>query len=443
MIDTHTEVRAAIGIPRQQTHLLWPALATLVAYPIFMVIASTFFLWMIHLFDPPHWLATSSLLLLAVVGLYATWRLMSTWANHNFQFSLRGLFVAMSVAAILLGTAGRTFQQRMAVMDVVANGGSPEGWFFEEKNWLETHLGYDPFNKVQFLDVRADQAIPSLLKHPEVFAELEQLSFCQGSSDASLRYASDFNKLPKLTSGAFYRTTPTDHGIQHLKDWTRVRSLFFNGSPFTDKGLAHLEKLPELESLTLIGDEGPGMSITDQGLTHIGKMSHLKLLSLTGIPITDAGLKDLRNLTHLEKLLIHRSGVTKKGLQQLCRVLPDCWVSSDWNHFPVPTQIRQIAVWKETPTRQQLLTISDPDQIVAIMKWLEKFSSQNPVGWKRDWDSKSQENISLDIEGPHRCLCQMSFENDFFYSGWGSRCPFSNAHANELRRLLGVEATAR
>jgi len=438
MIDKEPKPSSATQQPKPKPHWLWPALATAIAYPLFMALSLAFFLWLFHLFNPPFWLASSVILLLPILGLYATWRLMSAWARRNFQFSLRGMLAAMTVIAIVTGTAGNIFLQRMAVMEVAANGAYPEDWMIKEKNWLHANLRYDPFDKVQSLSVRSDQAIPFLLHHSEAFAELELLSFGTGSTDAALQNATEFNKFPKLTSGAFYRASPSDKGMEQLGDWTQVESLFFNGSSFTDKGLAHLVNLPKLKILTLIGDEGLGMTISDKGLTHIGKLSHLKFLSLTGLPITDSGLENLQNLADLEKLCIRRTNVTQDGLLKLAKALPDCWIIDDFTHFPLPFQIQKITVWKDSPHKQQLLTISDLAQIAAIMEFLERLLEQFQGGWQREWESKSAENISLDFESPNRRLFQVSFENNFYYGDWEARHPLSPSDAKELRRLLGL-----
>lgn len=236
MIDASIEAPKAEHPPEQRIRLRWPVLGTAIAFPMFMGVALAFLLWVIHLWDttvwdPSFWLVPLSVILLAAIVLYTTWRLISAWAERNFRFSLQSMLVAMSVVALAIGTASQSYRRGIAVLDVAANGGYPENWSNREQNWLESRLRYDPFNEVQSLTVRSDQAIPSLLQHSSAFPELEQLSFRRGSTDASLRYAAEFNKFPKLTSGAFYVAAPNDKGMQHLRDWTRVQSLISMEAP--------------------------------------------------------------------------------------------------------------------------------------------------------------------------------------------------------------------
>jgi hypothetical protein len=432
-------------MPEQRIRLLWPALATAIAFPVLIANAFVFLLWTIHAWNTPVWVVLLSVILLAALGLYATWRLILAWAKRNFQFSLRGMLIAVSVLAITIGVVSHQLHQPMrlsqAVLNVAENGGYPEHWTVEDENWLEARLGYDPFGEVLSIKVRTDQAVPSLLHNSDAFTELEQLSFMSGTTDASFKHAAEFNKLPKLSRGSFYNTQMTDNGMQHLEDWTRVRHLFFNGGAFTDKGLEHLTNLKELESLFILGDEIGILPITDKGLTHVGKMANLKKLHLIGIPITDAGLENLQDLTNLERLSIRRTNVTENGLHSLCKALPNCLVVGDFASFPIIEQIRQISIWKDYPERQQLLTISDPGQIAEIIMCLERFVRQHKGRWSRDWDGDTQDSISLEFQGPNRLLCRPSFGDGFLQYGWGFYSPLSRSDASELRQILGIDTS--
>ncbi len=445
MIDTIVEAPKPKHLPEQRVRLLWPALATAITFPVLMAIASVFLLWSVHAWNTPAWVLLLSVILLTTFGFFATWRLMLDWAKRNFQFSLRGMLIAMSVLAITIGAVSRPLHERMrfsqAVSSIIVNGGYPERWTSGDENWLEANLGYDPFGEVLSIEVRTDRAVPSLLHNSNAFAGLEHLSFWSGTTDASVKYAAEFDKLAKLTKGSFYDTQLTDNGMQHLGDWARVRQLFFNGGAFTDKGLLHLTNLRELESLFILGDEKGILPITDMGLTHVGKMANLKKLRLIGIPITDAGLANLQDLTYLERLVIRRTNVTENGLRSLCQVLPNCLVVSDFASFPFPEQIRQISIWKDYPEKQQLLTISDPAQIGAVMMCLESFVSQYKGGWRPEWDGDSQGSISLEIEGANRLLCRPSFGDGFLQSAWGLYCPLSSSDASELRQILDIDTT--
>lgn len=445
MIDTIVEAPKPKHLPEQRIRLLWPALATAITFPVLMAIASVFLLWSVHAWNTPAWVLLLSVILLTTFGFFATWRLMLAWAKRNFQFSLRGMLITMSLLAITIGAVTSQLHQRMrlgqAVLNVAENGAYPEHWTGEDENWLEANIGYDPFGELQSIEVRTDQAVPSLLHNSDAFTGLKHLSFWSGTTDASVKYAAEFNKLPKLTRGSFYNTQITDNGMQLLGDWARVRQLFFNGGAFTDKGLLHLTNLPELESLFILGDEIGILPITDKGLTHVGKMANLKKLHLIGIPITDAGLANLQDLTYLERLVIRRTNVTENGLRSLCQALPNCLVTSEFASFPMPEQIRQISVWKDYPEKQQLLTISDPAQIAAIMMCLERFASQYKSGWSREWDGDTQDSISLEIEGPNRPLGRTCFGDGFLQNTWGSYCPLSSSDASELRQILGIDTT--
>jgi hypothetical protein len=79
------------------------------------------------------------------------------------------------------------------------------------------------------------------------------LSFNRGVTSVAFERAERLNELTDLTIGQFMESAVDEKGLEHVRRWTNVRNLFFNGCPnVTDAGLAHLVDLPNLDQLTLI-----------------------------------------------------------------------------------------------------------------------------------------------------------------------------------------------
>ena len=89
-----------------------------------------------------------------------------------------------------------------------------------------------------------------------------------------------------------------------------------------DAGLVHLEGLPRLTTLNLIGTK-----VTDVGLEHLVGLAKLESLNLTYAKVTDAGLVHLKGLTNLEQLHLLGTKVTAGGVKKLQQALPNCDIS--------------------------------------------------------------------------------------------------------------------
>jgi Leucine Rich repeat len=110
---------------------------------------------------------------------------------------------------------------------------------------------------------------------------------------------------------------------------------------FTEEGLKHLAKLPDLQKISLIGaNVSAGFAvfsecnnlreldlrvtrITDNSLIELAKLTHLKVLKIRSTKVTDEGLLYLKSMTELEQLYVG-PGITSEPAQLLGAVLPNC-----------------------------------------------------------------------------------------------------------------------
>jgi hypothetical protein len=87
----------------------------------------------------------------------------------------------------------------------------------------------------------------------------------------------------------------------------------------TDAGLAHLEGLTKLLSLSLNNTK-----VTDVGLEYLKGLTHLETFDLANTQVTDAGLEHLKGLTRLQSLNLGKTQVTDAGVDKLQQELPRC-----------------------------------------------------------------------------------------------------------------------
>ena len=91
----------------------------------------------------------------------------------------------------------------------------------------------------------------------------------------------------------------------------------------TDAGLAHLNGLVKLETLTIYF----ATQITDAGLAHLKGLTQLQSLNLSFTKISDAGLAHLKGLANLKKCNLLGTKITAAGVADLQKALPNCKIS--------------------------------------------------------------------------------------------------------------------
>ncbi len=68
--------------------------------------------------------------------------------------------------------------------------------------------------------------------------------------------------------------------------------------------------------------------ITDRGLAHLSRLTDLEGLVIQGSRITDKGLEYLRKLTNLKHLWLVNTSVSQHGVQRLRAALPNCEIAA-------------------------------------------------------------------------------------------------------------------
>ncbi len=81
----------------------------------------------------------------------------------------------------------------------------------------------------------------------------------------------------------------TDSGLASLGSCTNLEKMYLTDMRFTDAGLAHLKDLAKLETLFLVGTP-----ISDAGLPHLKSLTHLSTLDIRFTQVTDEAVKKLQ-----------------------------------------------------------------------------------------------------------------------------------------------------
>ena len=106
--------------------------------------------------------------------------------------------------------------------------------------------------------------------------------------DAGLAY---LEAIPNLETLTLSETRITDEGLESIGNLDSLKSLNLSSTAVGDDGLAHLRSLRNLQDLDLIVT-----SVSDEGLIHLEQMKSLTSLALSYTEISDAGLAHLKDL---------------------------------------------------------------------------------------------------------------------------------------------------
>ncbi len=221
----------------------------------------------------------------------------------RFQFSLRSLFIFVTLLAILLGLiVAPAERQRRAVRAIEKVGGYVEyeadgqrKALIHAPEWLQTIVGQDYFKAI--IGVR--------LRNTKI-------------GDAGLEHLKGLTSLKLLY---LHGTKVSDTGLEHLKGLTSLEDLELSGTEIGDAGLEHLKGLTSLQQLRLSNTQ-----ISDAGLKHLKGLTSLTFLQLGNTEISDTGLEHLKGLTSLKVLDLGGTKISDTGLAKLKAELPLCAV---------------------------------------------------------------------------------------------------------------------
>jgi len=152
------------------------------------------------------------------------------------------------------------------------------------------------------------RALASLATLPHI----EQLTTPIGLSDEGM---AEIAKMKSLRILHVAQDQLTDKGVCLVGGLTNLESLdLYGNAKLTDAGLEALTNLRLLRHIRL-GMEGP---FTDRGMAHLAKLPALKVLWLDTHGITDNGLRELAQSRSLERLCVHwLDALTARGVAYL------------------------------------------------------------------------------------------------------------------------------
>ena len=227
-----------------------------------------------------------------------------------FNFSLRTLFVLVTVLCIWLGFLVNAARRNKEAIDSVLSLHGAVDYTYQFPNGLR--------------DDHAEPPGPAWLRRlcgEGYFVRALGLQFWkQPISDDDLAEVGILTDLIRLSivGGGPGDAKITGPGLVHLRNLTKLRWLDLHQCPITDDSLRLLDTLTELQSIDLRGTQ-----ITGEGLKYLKPFKNLANVDFDDAPVTDVGLRFLEELPSLKRVSLRNTKVTADGIRKLQEIMPN------------------------------------------------------------------------------------------------------------------------
>jgi hypothetical protein len=221
------------------------------------------------------------------------------------QFSLRGLLILVSAAALFLGWFAWRMRaariQDAAAEEIVRAGGEVaySDQFYGGVSRLTPYpsqprlvgdllrrlFGSDPTRKLVSVKLFNSDSIALISENG-----LHDLRIVRFEGGASI----------------------TDEALPHLAECRELRVLYLDGANVTDQGLASLKSFQRLEELWL-----GNTRVSDASMAMLANLPALNCLDLCNTPVTDEGLKQVARMPALTRLDLDGDLITDEGIRHL------------------------------------------------------------------------------------------------------------------------------
>ncbi|MGI8981417.1 MAG: hypothetical protein ACR2FY_19495 [Pirellulaceae bacterium] len=247
-----------------------------------------------------------------------------------FQFRLRTLLIAVTLAALLLGRVAwereqcrrgeqaiEMLHQKSVFHDWLMSQNAPSS----RPERLKVILGDDQFRTVRSAIFDGDSLADSDLRQLAVFPNLHSLIIqAPNVTDEGLSHLRGVRGVKQFEFSGNRRASGKNWHF--LSGWQQLRFLSFHDSLFDDDDVRTLPALKNLKKLRV-----SETIISNAGLERISLLTSLESLDLSSTQVTDKGLVHLRRLVNLKELSLKNTNVTDKGVKELQRALPNTLIS--------------------------------------------------------------------------------------------------------------------
>ncbi len=244
---------------------------------------------------------------------------------RRYRFSLRTLFLVMTVFGIWLGLKLNRDAELNRALSAIENGGgrlvvtdrrSDFPWgLWKSRYSLEYHGLEHPISKEDLLHL--ETLAPSSvcwLNLANTGITDTDLGRIKGLTDLEFLSLSNETYLTGEVIPNRPQNSITDAGLARLGQLKNLKGIDLSGTAVTDDGLKLLAAMPHLIWVYL-----DGTNVSGSGLDHLGSHKHLMMLELNGCNLTPTGYRELIQIPTLISLGLNNSGCTDEDLGLLAK----------------------------------------------------------------------------------------------------------------------------
>jgi hypothetical protein len=129
-----------------------------------------------------------------------------------------------------------------------------------------------------------------------------------------------------------------DAALESLAGLVYLQKLDLDRTEISDASMSAIAAMPELMSLSL-----RYTNLSDRAAPTLARLTNLQSLSLTGTKLTDSSLADLATLQSLTELYIRWTHISDSGADQLRTLLRHCSIY----HHPLATEPEHLALSRQ------------------------------------------------------------------------------------------------
>jgi hypothetical protein len=206
----------------------------------------------------------------------------------------------------------------------------------------------------------------------------------------------NLDELTELQSLTLSNTEITDAAAPHLAKHTKLQQLSLGSTHISDAGLAHLSELTDLRYLFL-----ERTRVTDAALVHLQHMKDLEILGVSQTTVHGPGLANLMGLTKLRQIGMSSNPVTDEDLSHFASLshLEELWLAGTrvtddgMVQFKMPPAVKEIHLVDTAIGDRTLESLADCPNLKTVSIWNTKVTPPGVAKFKKALPA-------CDISGP-------------------------------------------
>jgi hypothetical protein len=233
------------------------------------------------------------------------------------RFSLRGLFVAVTIIALALGwLANESRHEKLAMQYLSSQLGDGRTQVWHANRFALPEIEDEVIGKPEKPAFHGRGYLWRLLR-ADIFQTPVSIHWRSTIKTRRL----DYDRSGELQIEGEYSGSLVDDDLRWINMLHYLKYLSLSGNDITGRGIAQLRDLRRLETLKLANT-----TITDDGLEVLLRMPRLRHVDLSYTRVSNKSVDTLSRCSSITELRLVVTNVSDEGIARLQRALPNCQI---------------------------------------------------------------------------------------------------------------------